>query len=161
MNIDAYKDGKGNVIITEDSFEMLLACLDNQKFVGESPQNGDSLAEGPDSYYKTQNTIQKTIDDYNRTCREILHAGLKPFRDEKKYQLYKRYENSELNLEWQPEDVAKIQKVIPNKYFERRLMTDCYTITISDDGHKNREWSDEEFDIVKKCLNNVEDDVEN
>ena len=29
IKIDAKKDGKGNIIITEDSFEMLLACIDN------------------------------------------------------------------------------------------------------------------------------------
>ena len=40
MKLEAKKDGKGNVVISEDSFEMVLACLDNQKFVGEQPQNG-------------------------------------------------------------------------------------------------------------------------
>jgi len=33
IKIEAKKDGKGNIIITEDSFEMLLACIDNQKFI--------------------------------------------------------------------------------------------------------------------------------
>lgn len=29
MKIEAIKDGNGNIIITENSFEMLLSCLDN------------------------------------------------------------------------------------------------------------------------------------
>lgn len=73
MKIQAKKDGKGNIIISEDSFEMLLACLDNQKFVGEQPQNGDSLSVSEKEYWKGQEDIQNTIDHYNRQCREILH----------------------------------------------------------------------------------------
>jgi len=73
MKVDAYKDGKGNIVITEDSFEMLLACLDNQKFINESPQNGDSISVGEEKYKSTQTEIQEAIDDYNRECRRILH----------------------------------------------------------------------------------------
>jgi hypothetical protein len=29
MKIEAKKDGKGNIVISEDSFKMILACLDN------------------------------------------------------------------------------------------------------------------------------------
>ncbi len=64
----------GNIIITEDSFEHLLACLDNQKFVGEPPQNGDSIAVGKEEYYQVQNEIQDAIDDFNRQCRALLHS---------------------------------------------------------------------------------------
>lgn len=39
MKVDAIKDGQGNVVISEDSFEMLLNCLDNQKFIGELSEN--------------------------------------------------------------------------------------------------------------------------
>lgn len=31
MKINAIKNGNGNILITEDSFEMLLSCLDKQK----------------------------------------------------------------------------------------------------------------------------------
>lgn len=77
MKVDAHKDGKGNIIITEDSFEMLLGCLDNQKFIYEAPQNGDSLSIGIGEYNKTQNDIQNFIDDFNRECRNILHPRTK------------------------------------------------------------------------------------
>ena len=46
VELKAKLDGKGNVVITEDSFEHLLSCLDNQKFVNESPPNGEALALG-------------------------------------------------------------------------------------------------------------------
>ncbi len=64
----------GNIIISEDSFEHLLSCLDNQKFVGEFPVNGDSISVGKDKYYKVQNEIQQAIDDFNRQCRDLLHS---------------------------------------------------------------------------------------
>ncbi len=63
----------GNIIISEDSFEHLLSCLDNQKFVGEAPSNGDALAMGEEAYTATQKDIQKAIDDFNRQCRVLLH----------------------------------------------------------------------------------------
>ncbi len=61
----------GWIIITEDSFEHLLSCLDNQKFVGEAPPNGDALAMGEEAYNNTQKEIQEAIDDFNRQCREL------------------------------------------------------------------------------------------
>ena len=33
LKIEAVKDGKGNVIISEESLEFILKCLDNQKFI--------------------------------------------------------------------------------------------------------------------------------
>jgi hypothetical protein len=69
----------GNIIIAEHSFEHLLACLDNQKFVGEAPINGDSVAVGKEEYYRVQNEIQEAIDDFNRQCRVLLH-DLEPTR---------------------------------------------------------------------------------
>ncbi len=61
-----------DIIISQDSFEHLLNCLDNQKFVGEGPCNGDSVAVGKAEYYKVQNDIQTAIDDFNRQCRNLL-----------------------------------------------------------------------------------------
>lgn len=67
---------KRNMVIwiTEDSFEHLLSCLDNQKFVGEAPPNGDALAMGEEAYNETQIEIQEAIDDFNKQCRELLHG---------------------------------------------------------------------------------------
>ena len=71
IKIEAKKDGKGNIIISENSFEMLLACLDNQKFINEPPPNGDALSLEYDEYRKIQKDNQDAIDYYVRQCKNI------------------------------------------------------------------------------------------
>ena len=73
VKLEAKKDGKGNVVISENSFEHLLNCLDNQKFVGEVPPNGDAMDMDRDEYNNVQIDIQNAIDDFNRQCRNLLH----------------------------------------------------------------------------------------
>ena len=109
--VEAFKDGKGNIVITEDSFEMVLACLDNQKFVGEGPCNGDSLSVGKEEYYKTQDDIQDTIDKYNRECRKILHQKYVFETIEDGYFLTKKYEHQNKITSWEGEDVGKIDEL--------------------------------------------------
>jgi hypothetical protein len=104
--IEAKKDGKGNIVISEDSFGMVLACLDNQKFVGEQPQNGDSLSVGKDEYWKGQQDIQDTIDHYNRECRKILHQKYVLRTESDGYFLAKKYEHQTEDTEWTGEDVG-------------------------------------------------------
>lgn len=111
MKVDAIKDGKGNIVISEDSFEMLLACLDNQKFVGESPQNADSISVGKEAYWKGQQDIQDTIDQYNRSCRDILHQKYVFSLSEDGYYLSKRYENQIEDTEWTGEDVGLVYEL--------------------------------------------------
>jgi len=67
VNLVAKKE-KGKIIINENSFEYLLACLDNQKFINDV--NADGIASG---YKKTMRENQKAIDVFNRKCRKILH----------------------------------------------------------------------------------------
>jgi hypothetical protein len=64
-----------NVIIEKESFEIVLGCLDNQKFVHEAPPNGDAMAVGEAAFNATQQDIQDVIDNINRQCRDILHGG--------------------------------------------------------------------------------------
>jgi hypothetical protein len=111
MKIEAKKDGKGNIIISEDSFEMILACLDNQKFVGEQPQNGDSLSVGKEVYWKGQEDIQNTIDHYNRECRKILHQKYVIRTESDGYFLAKRYEHQTEDNEWTNEDVDLVYEL--------------------------------------------------
>lgn len=111
MEILAKKDGKGHIIISEDSFEMLLACLDNQKFIGESPQNGDSLSVGEDNYWKGQQDIQNTIDYYNKECRKILHQKYIIRTESNGYFLAKKYEHQTEDTEWTGEDVRLIYEL--------------------------------------------------
>lgn len=64
VELEAIKE-HGNIIISEDCFEHLLNCLDNQKFI---------TAPGEQSVWTKEN-IQDYIDDFNRQCRNLLHGG--------------------------------------------------------------------------------------
>src|SRR3990167_29560 len=62
------------ISIEADFLEHLLACLANQKFIGEAPTNGDSLAEGKEKYLATQRQMQKVIDvAYNQGWELLQH----------------------------------------------------------------------------------------
>lgn len=63
---------KETLTIGRDFFEHLLNCLASQKFVGEGPQNGDSLSVGKESYDKTQEEMQRCIDKAYHLGRFIL-----------------------------------------------------------------------------------------
>ena len=108
MQLQAKKDGLGNIIISEDSFEMLLICLDNQKFMNEPPQNGDSVSVGKEGYNSIQRENQKLIDDYNVKCRKVLHQKLIFDAISDGYFLTKRYENQSEIINWQYDDLLKI-----------------------------------------------------
>lgn len=111
IKIEAKKDGKGNIVISETSFEMLLACLDNQKFVHEAPKNGDSLSVGEEKYKSTQQDIQDKIDQYNRSCRDILHQKYIFGITENGYFLKKNYEHQDELTPWSIEDVTKVREI--------------------------------------------------
>lgn len=109
--LDAKKDGNGNIIISEDSFEMLLGCLDNQKFIGEAPQNGDSISIGEKGYYKSQADIQAVIDEYNRECRKVLHQKYVFSTKEDDYFLLKKYEHQDNITPWSGNDVGLVYEL--------------------------------------------------
>lgn len=111
MKIQAKKDGNGNIIISEDSFEMILMCLESQKFVGEPPQNGDSISVGEDEYNKTQQEIQKTIDSYNKECRKILHQKYILRTESDGYYLAKKYEHQIEDTEWTSKDMGLVYEL--------------------------------------------------
>jgi hypothetical protein len=90
---------------------MILACLDNQKFVGELPQNGDSLSVGEDNYWKGQQDIQNVIDHYNRESRKILHQKYVLRTESDGYFLAKKYEYQSEDTEWTGEDVGKVYEL--------------------------------------------------
>lgn len=64
------KTTETDVIISKDSFEHLLNCLDNQKYVGEV--NADALEISVSGIHGVQDDIQAAIDDFNRQCRDVL-----------------------------------------------------------------------------------------
>ncbi len=108
MKIEAKKDGEGNIIISEDSFEMLLICLDNQKFVYEPPQNGDSVSVGKDDYFRVQRDIQDSINQYNRSCRNILHQKYIFEVTHNGLSLFKKYEHQDEITPWSGKDVGLV-----------------------------------------------------
>ena len=108
IKLEAKKDGNGNIVISEDSFEMILACLDNQKFVHELPQNGDSLAIGEEEYKSTQQSIQETIDEYNRAARKVLHQKYIFETVGDGYWLTKRYDHQDSLTPWSGDDREKV-----------------------------------------------------
>lgn len=170
--LEAVKDGNGNIIITEDSFDYLLLCLDNQKFIQNTPHS------------------QKIIDEYNNECRKILHQKYIFETCEDDYFLYKRYKYQDNITPWSVDDLAKvyelfketkmvyknIKKIKPlnNDLYkdgdspcvdengwiileqenrpwliERPLRYDNQYLTISEDGQTNRPWKKEE--IIQIC----------
>ena len=63
-----------DIIISKDSFEHLLNCLDNQKFVKEV--NADALGSlSTDQIHSVQDDIQLAIDDFNLQCRKLLRGS--------------------------------------------------------------------------------------
>ena len=76
VNLDGHLDGD-NVVISQDSFEHILNCLANQKYIGELPQNGDSLSEGMHEYYKVQQENQQAIDNCWRQGMDLLCSNIK------------------------------------------------------------------------------------
>jgi hypothetical protein len=71
MKLDAFREN-GRISISENSFEHLLSCLDNQKFINDI--NADGLTE---DYKLIQKQSQEAIDDFNRQCRVFLHDSIR------------------------------------------------------------------------------------
>ncbi len=173
----AIKDGLGNIIVNEDSFEFLLMCLDNQKF---NPSNNS----------------QYVIDGYNKKCRKILHQHYIFETIEDGYFLTKRYNYQDKITPWSGDDVylvyqlfkdTKIEwekpknlKPIENESYkidgkeplgvtedgwiiiepettpwliERPMRYDHDYLTISEDGKNNRPWKNTEIENIQKLFN--------
>jgi hypothetical protein len=181
VRLDAKKDGLGNIIITENSFEYLLACLDNQKFG------------------MVQQKIQVFIDYYNAECRKILHQKYIFETVEDGYFLTKRYRYQDKITPWSGEDVGKVYelfkdtkiewekpknlKQITNENYikgdeplgvtedgwiivkpesqpwliERALRYDGDYLTISENGKTNRPWKEEEIKNIEEKFNGEKD----
>jgi len=71
VKLDA-KKLKDGILISEDSFEHLLNCLDNQKFINDV--NADGLSLGKNHVKNIQKQNQKYIDDFNNQCRKLLNS---------------------------------------------------------------------------------------
>jgi hypothetical protein len=65
VQLDATKSD-GIIHISENSFEHLLSCLDNQKYIHEL--NADAMTC---DYKQIQKDNQEAIDDFNNQCRAL------------------------------------------------------------------------------------------
>ena len=145
VKLNAYKDGKGNVIITEDSFDYLLNCLDNQKFIYEFSCIKNTIQE----------ENQEIIDNFNTQCREVQYAKIEVVPSKNHWLLRKRFKNSDVDVMWQLEDVYKIIDILEIKsMIERSLSTDYYHLTINDNCEYNRQWTDKEIEKINNKINN-------
>ena len=154
--LNAKKDGNGNIIITEESFEYLLSCLDNQKFLHEYPQNGDSLSIDIDCYKAIQDNIQNIIDFYNQECRKILHQKYVFNLESNGYGLLKKYEHQEEMIPWNGNDVDLVYSLFEDKkswLIQRTIYNDYLYLTISEDGINNRPWKESEVKEINKLFN--------
>jgi len=75
VKLEAIKKN-GVILISEDSFEHLLNCLANQKFIGELPPNGDALDMSPEAYKSVQAKNQAAIDDFWKQCMDLLTSDV-------------------------------------------------------------------------------------
>jgi len=58
------------IIISKDSFEHLLNCLDNQKHIKQV--NADALEDmSVEETHGVQDKMQAAIDDFNHQCRKL------------------------------------------------------------------------------------------
>jgi len=64
------KKENGQISISESSFEHLVNCLDNQKFIND--RNADSTTCDAE---KVQENNQAAIDDFNKQCRILFNCG--------------------------------------------------------------------------------------
>lgn len=133
MKIEVKKDGKGNILISEDSFEMVLTYLDNQKFVGEQPQNGNSRSVDKDGYFKIQQDIQPIIDHYIRECRKILHRKYILRTESDGYFLAKKYEYQTEDTEWTSEDVGLVYELFKDTRIIHNETKDLLPLDVSEE----------------------------
>lgn len=75
-----------NIKIHKDDFELILLALASQKFVNETPPNGDALAMDRSEYNQAQIDMQSDIDDIYNQAAAILYKA-KP-----KYKIGKIFE---------------------------------------------------------------------
>lgn len=151
QELNAIKDGKGNIVINEDSFDFLLTCLDSQKF-------------------KPAQQEQDIIDEYNHQCRDILNQRYIFETCMDGYYLFKKYIYQDDIIPWSSDDLFKINELFKNTklknksqefdnehtvsmseqswLIERPLRYDNDYLTISEDMISNRKWTIDEIENI-------------
>ena len=121
MNLEAYKDGNGNIVITEGCFEHLLNCLDNQKLIDKSLSPFGIDAES-----------QLTIDEYNKKCRKLLNQKYVFGVKNNGLSLYKIYDGQTKVTKWSNVDVIKVQELFKDTKRSRKVPDDLLPLDKDD-----------------------------
>lgn len=98
----ALKDGKGNIIMPDDSFDLLLSCLSNQKNLYTTLN---------DINIDVKNKIQNRIEDIKKQSQKILQQKYVFSLSEGDYYLSKRYEYQNDDTEWSGKDVGLVYEL--------------------------------------------------
>ena len=155
--LDAIKDGSGNIIITEGSFNFLLRCLDDQQYI-------------PHPTLRADYSGQADIDSYKDDCRKILEQRYIFETCEDGYFLFKKYKYQDEIIKWSNEDVSKVFDLFKNNtvieytrhtnprpwLIQRAIRYDDNYLTISEDGQYNRPWKPEEIEEIRHIFNGLD-----
>jgi len=135
IKIEVKKDNKGNIVLSQDSFEMILMCLANQKFLKENPPNGEAFSLGKEKYDFIQENMQNEIDNCYKQCIDFLHKKILIVIEQDGCALTKKYENDNSILEWTKKDIEKIKNIIDNNYYNQQLLMSPGITTMFIDDH--------------------------
>ena len=178
VKCNATKDGEGNIIITEDSFDFLLACLANQKFnKGAPPEHQEIIDDYYDQCRKVlhQKYIFETVEDgYFLTKKYLYQDDITPWSGNDVYKVYELFKNTKMEYK-KPEPISNdstdlhVPEIITSSegwfatesesrtwVIERAIRYDNSYLTISEDGIKNRPWKREEIEDIQNIFDGLE-----
>ena len=168
MEVKAYKDGKGNVVVTEDYFSSIVYYLKDINIQGycESVLRQKYIIEPKDdNYYLTKrfeyqpdiiswydgNTISKVVELFKDTVlkrKPIDITKLSPITDETPIM-----EGTE-PLGIDEEGWTVCDPGIEPWQIQVAFRSEGDYLTISEDGVNNRPWKNEEIELINNTLNN-------
>lgn len=161
MQKDIYKDGKGNIIVSEDFFSILIGNIDSQQvsnYCRSILYQPIVIETKSENYYLTKRYSHQSdlISWYEGEEIAIVNELFKdtvlkrPKRIHKATQDYFEYlddlEKMEIlccqAIEQQPEPF----------HIETSFKSDGEYLTISEDGQNNRPWTEEEINKIREAI---------
>lgn len=173
---DISKDGKGNIVISEELFGKLLGYVSNNKFTNKCKKilNQKLIFETiSDDYYLVKRYehqsghIEWTWDDVLEVRK--LFKGTRLQRPPEPPEIHndggipywRQYVNGESKIDesyGNDQPMKADHGVEPEPeiwYIERNVFSSESNLTISEDGSKNRPWAKSEIDKIEKHFNNL------
>lgn len=176
MNIDAIKDGEGNIIISEESFREVADTLGLISSVLESTIKSSRLmidsADINDGYIHMNSILNQKYefelleDGYFLAKKFPLQSGYIPWNGIDAHKVRELFKDTKLVRDSEPEiplssessDEAPFagdnpEPTIGPWLIERSSRTDYIYLTISENGRTNRPWTLDELEQVKNQFN--------